>query len=683
MLRANRHVRHAGNVGKATAVVTVTNVHHASGAEVSKRRTTNQPKSSDPTPLVADGNDPAPNDPQPAQPVELPEDLGATTDDGGYQLGDEELAQLHEAAQAEFDGLYDEGTAPDTAGLTRANELVDIIENLRNEQGRRDEERQEAADEMAQLRQRVHGDGDGDGDGEPAGDGDAAANADGDGEPALAGEVVADGEPALVAGAQRRATVPVDRQRLDRGRASLNHRLRQLANSPGSVMRTGPSFDPSTPRRPTVDLATAQRFAPNARVPQGTPREEAVLVAASDIPNYQSGTPLGDYSRLADAMVQRAKSVTVGRSYGGAAMRHPVAYLEREHAYQLPDRYDPATFNDVLVAATNPEVLVAAGGWCAPPTTSYDFYNIVCEDGEVDLPTVGVPRGSMQWPVSPSFGDIMGLDDNPWTWTNQDDIEAAGTNGPEKPCQRIPCPDMDDAELTCDGICLTVGNLTDFAWPELVENHTRLLMAAQTHYMNMRKIQSLVQASVPVSPVSLGAGVAAPLLNSLALQAWDLREKYRMCNDAILELILPRWIIGLVQADMTLRQGLSLEEAFAVTMNFLADWLDVRNLRAQFVSDWQIGGPGQLGGATPATAWPTSVQALMYPPGTFILGQGLRLNLGVIRDSVLNRTNDHTAAWMEECYLIGKVGHESRLVDIEVCPNGMTNSGAELLCIGS
>ena len=75
-------------------------------------------------------------------------------------------------------------------------------------------------------------------------------------------------------------------------------------------------------------------------------------------------------------------------------------------------------------------------------------------------------------------------------------------------------------------------------------------------------------------------------------------------------------------------------------------------------------------GVTPLVVWPTTVQFLMFPAGTFVLGRGLQLNLGVVRDSILNATNDHTAEWMEECWLIAKIGHESRLGTIAICPDG-------------
>jgi len=67
-------------------------------------------------------------------------------------------------------------------------------------------------------------------------------------------------------------------------------------------------------------------------------------------------------------------------------------------------------------------------------------------------------------------------------------------------------------------------------------------------------------------------------------------------------------------------------------------------------------------------------------PGTAVLGQGLRLDLGIIRDSVLNATNDHTAEWMEECWLIFNPGHEIRRLTVNICPDGTTGAADLVAC---
>ena len=93
------------------------------------------------------------------------------------------------------------------------------------------------------------------------------------------------------------------------------------------------------------------------------------------------------------------------------------------------------------------------------------------------------------------------------------------------------------------------------------------------------------------------------------------------------------------------------------------------------MGDWQIRGASQLGNATAMTAWPTTVTAMLYAAGTFVKGNGLTLDLGVVRDSTLNAENDYTAAWSEECHLVARIGHESRQYTITFNVGG-ANVGA-------
>jgi hypothetical protein len=102
------------------------------------------------------------------------------------------------------------------------------------------------------------------------------------------------------------------------------------------------------------------------------------------------------------------------------------------------------------------------------------------------------------------------------------------------------------------------------------------------------------------------------------------------------------------------------------------NWFDVRKVRVQWVKDWQVRGTNQPGGATATTLYPATVQFMMYAAGTFIRGNGMTLDLGVVRDSVLNAENDHTAAWMEECHLVALVGNLSRLYTVNICAAGRT-----------
>jgi len=465
-----------------------------------------------------------------------------------------------------------------------------------------------------------------------------------------------------------------------KGKAALEEAAEEpedAAETPVEAAATPAKGGATTQPRPmgkfkNPSLADAQRNAP----PADAPRPESVLIASSDIPGFQSGTKLEGMDGLVAAMTARAKHLPI-TDKGDAAPRIPIASLMREHKYTLGLDSSLAEFNAVMTAAANPDILIAAGGWCSPSEISYDFFNIVCEDGALDLPTVGINRGGIRWPTSPSFADVV-LGGALWTWTETQDIAAVTGTGQSgtKTCGRVPCPGFNEARLHCDGICLTVGNLTEDAYPELIANHTRLVMASHFHKINRARINEVraLSASFTVTNGSAGAGAVAPVLGAMELQAIDYRDRYSMCQDAVLEVIAPRWLRGVLRSDLRKRMGAG-TDMLSASDAYLMSLFDAINVRIQWVNDYQVrtaGFPGVPG--TLPTAWPTTVEFMMFAPGTVVLGQGMRLDLGIIRDSVLNATNDYTAEWMEECWLIFNPGHEVRRLTVNICPDGTTGA---------
>jgi hypothetical protein len=547
----------------------------------------------------------------------LPEDLTA--------LSEEELATHEGNLVEQFDTLFADENLDD-AGLATLTKLGQQINALRTETSDRVVRAEQRANSMAELQALVHGDSV-----------DETAEITDEVEAEVQDEQSTQ-EPALVAGG-----------------ATTTPRI------------TGRKLNPT--------LAEIRQHAPKV-APPARAANNAVLVASADIPGFTHASKLPDMASLVAAMQARAKTLTDGR---GAHNYVPVAQMQRKYRHVLGPDAMPDDIDRVLQEVTDVNALVAAGGWCAPSEISYDFYNIVCEDGMLDLPTVGINRGGIRWPVSPSFGDLVG-NEALWSWTETQDIAAAtGTaQSGTKTCGRVPCPTFDEERLQCDGLCLTVGNLMDDAYPELIANHTRLLFAAHAHKMNGLWIQRLVSLSGSDTTVgSAGSGVVAPLIGAISLAAIDYREKYAMCEDAVLEVILPRWIRAMMRSDLRKRTGVDLLD---VNDSRLMAMFDAENVRVQWVNDWQVRGVGFPGAGTPITAWPTQVEFLIYAPGTFVKGNGLTLDLGVIRDSTLNETNDFTAEWMEECWLIFQPGHESRRYSVNICADGTTGANDLTAC---
>lgn len=440
-------------------------------------------------------------------------------------------------------------------------------------------------------------------------------------------------------------------------------------------------------RRATASLAETSQHTPDSRVPE----KRLAVTASVDIPGVAHGDGITSLRSLTDVVQRKAKSMPVTND--GTGNHQLVATIRNEFDHTIDKRTSLSEVGELLRHMTSPDKqqsLVAGGGWCAPSEIRYDFFDISCADGMIDLPTVGITRGGIQFPVSPTLADttISGAfggfavtfdeTSNPWLWTEASDI-AAATGSPTKPCVRVPCPTFDEERLECYGICLTAGNLTDDAYPEATQHMIQLLMNAHAHAMNARLIALMVaRSNVAVSTGEFAGGgtpaTAKPayqqFLSGVDLGATDYRARYGMCIDDVLEVVAPYWVRNAIRADLAWRTGVDL---LSVPDSMINQFFVDRNLRVQWVNDWQVRGASQFGNAsTPMTAWPTSAQVMIYAAGTFVHGQGLSLDLGVVRDSVLNSTNDFTAAWSEECHLIARVGPESRLYTITFSVMGAT-----------
>lgn len=579
---------------------------------------------------------------KPEELVNVPQDLSL--------VNDPELATLETQAVAEFtrvDELDDVTPESVQYGVRLADDIDRIRAELRTRAVRAEQmaatEQAKLIEQRATLQQRVHG--------KPAENAAVVASA--------SGHVDVD---AIVTAATRGAT------------AAMMNILGDRAAGRGLTQVT---------QRASASLADASRYAPPSG---GAPKGRLAVTASVDIPGVDRSKGVNGMDDLADIFTRKARSMPVT---SGNPNQQLVATIRNEYEHTLDDRTNLGQVAELfkhLTSDDKKQALVAAGGWCAPSEIRYDFFNIACEDGLIDLPTFGVSRGGIRFPTSPSLADVFSsvtfggfstnfsVTSNPWLWTEASDI-AAVTGSPTKPCVRIPCASFNEERLECYGVCLTAGNLTDDAYPENTANFLRLLMSAHAHAMNGRFIQQMVaRSSAAITTGSFavtGQPVYQQVYGGISLAATDYRARYGMCRDDILEVVIPYWVEAEIRADLAWRTGI---EANQVSLSELMGDFAAIGVRVQFVNDWQVRGTGQFGNATAMTAWPTSVTIMMYAAGTFILGNGLSLDLGVVRDSVLNATNDHTAAWSEECHLIARVGHESRQYTINFMVNGRTGS---------
>jgi hypothetical protein len=515
----------------------------------------------------------------------------------------EELSNIEAALVAEFDALHDAGTN-DVATMT---EIAEAIESVRVEIGARIEKAAADAEAIAALADKVR----------PAVEEPVAEEI---AEEAPIAEEISETEETITPEVAETEEIVEERE---------------LVTASAEVTRKAPSAK-------AVSARTPQPEAP-------APSPEVVITAAADIPGYSSG---GTLDTLALAKAMHAKARTLSNHSGNI----PVASINLPIEHKLGA--DAAYNMDVIKAATAPSALTAAG-WCAPSNNLYTLFGVDAGDGLIDLPTVQVTRGGLN---VPSFIGLGEADDALWTWDEDDQDDADGGGEATKPCLKIPCPEFTDYRLVAEGLCITAGNLTDRAFPELTQRFVSLAVNAHLHRLSAAIINEITNTAVGVTMGGINATAAGSVLNAIDLQVADYRSQHRMSVNAVLETIFPLWAKALVRADLALRHGAELTN---VTDAVVDAHFATRGVRAQFVHDYQ-----PLFGGAAATAWPATLDFLIYPAGGYVRGDGGVIDLGVVRDSVLNATNDYTAAWTEQLYLVAQLGPDAREVEVALDVTG-------------
>lgn len=378
--------------------------------------------------------------------------------------------------------------------------------------------------------------------------------------------------------------------------------------------------------------------------------------------NYRPGGV--DVMALAEAFEDVSSGRAVRATGNGVTTTAKFAYLDRTVDPQLV-----ATDEQSLVAAIANAVdetrleggsLVAAGGWCAPSETTYEFLPTLQPDNLLSLPEVAISRGGLRYPVEPDFSALYEAGRYQMT-------EAEAISGKTKECVEIPCPDMEELRLDVMWTCVTGSLLQNKGWPELTSKFIAEAMKAHAHRLSAARLAAVLDASDQAAVGVPEIGAVGTILNAIELHAEDLRIKYRLGRQTV-EGIAPVWLRTVLRADLAYRDEVLPQQ---VTDAMLDEHLATRGVRLQFVTDYQtdvIGaGPGSL-------AYPDNVKVVLYPAGTFISSVQQVANLGAIYDSTGLSKNQRTELFIEDGFGVGKRGYESREITIPLDVNGVVGA---------
>lgn len=398
------------------------------------------------------------------------------------------------------------------------------------------------------------------------------------------------------------------------------------------------------------------------------------ITAGSDLKGITAGAEFSSMSEVAQALLTRKHGM--GRTTGGDGEQALVASIQTS----FPDSRQ-LNSNDVegnrakINAVTSPEAIVAAGGLTAPVETSWDIFEL----GETSVRPVrdalavfGADRGGLRFLTPPVLSDLEGAVS---LWTMQDDIDAASPEGPNpvKPCIRVAAGQEVTVYTDAIPLCLTFGNLGARAYPELVQRHTELGMIQHARYSEIRLLTRIGALSTPVTAAA-ELGAARDIFVQLEQAASAYRSRYRLDPKAPLRVLFPEWFKNALRADLTKQlPGDGRDGTFNLAEAEINRWFSTRNINVSWFLD---GETGQVFGEQTAGAllkFPSTVIWYLFSEGTFVFLDGGTLDLGLVRDSTLNGTNDYKI-FLETFEGVAKVGVESLRVTSNLAIKGSSSA---------
>lgn len=596
-------------------------------------------------------------------------------------LSEDELSNLEDSIIRAFESIEGQEISRDT--VAEMTFLADSVESVRAEMARREEEKAELANEAAEAATRISAEAapatqvEETASTEPpatfATEGATLAAAEEDEE---AGELpaentpeeeVAEGEAPAVEAPVEEAPVeeipaeeipaaeapteeaPAEGEVPEEGAPEEEEKEPVFATSEGTTTQSTEAHMGTSKSEPTFS-APADRLPTQARVP-ATPMS---LVAGGDIPGVTAGSALNGRMGLAEAFSQRLHSLR--RASGGNGEQVVVASMLAKFPEERTLRTNEMDTNSAKIKSiTDPQIIVASGGWCAPLPVNYDMFDIggsTATPLRDSLPTFNADRGGVRYITPPVFTDYSGAFT---TWTNTDDVEVGEdpvTNTQRKASLTVQCVSETSVYLDAVTMSMCFGNLQTRAFPELIARHNDLALIYAARYAESYVATKIKALSTALTLNSAVLGTARDILIAVERASVAYRYKYRLDPALPLRFVAPQWLHAMIRSDLTAQlPGDGVDTTFSLADASIDRFFTNRNIRPV----WTLEGPGT---APTSSDYPDTVEWGLFAEGTFTLLDGGTLDIGIVRDMDLVKTNDY-CTFTEQFLAVAKTGLES------------------------
>jgi hypothetical protein len=366
----------------------------------------------------------------------------------------------------------------------------------------------------------------------------------------------------------------------------------------------------------------------------------AELVAARSWRGVKVGETINDRYSLANGITDLLET-------SGPIGRTLVASARWEYPEERRLTEDQAANARKLDAVTHPTALVASGGICSPVDVDHSVPTWSAADRPVrdGLPAFQANRGGLVYVASPTMASLSGATE---VWTEATDANPGSAT---KPVLQIACASPTTVYVDAVPTRLGFGNMQARFAPEYMAANVDLAAAAAARIAENNLLTHIAAACTADVTTAILLGATRDCLTAVGQAVAGLRSVNRISSTLMLTAIFPAWVKELLRVDLAREIGHAQNDdwnSFALQDEQIDDLLKARGVNPIWHVDGQsssvAGGVAQLFTAQSASGaietFPTKMVWYLFPEGSIQFLDGGRLDLGIVRDSVLDSTND-------------------------------------------
>lgn len=425
----------------------------------------------------------------------------------------------------------------------------------------------------------------------------------------------------------------------EEGADEIEATLEPIAASAKKALRSSPSKMKrgGTTRSPELS---------NADTPRPT------LVAAGQLVEHTFGDEFEDKFSLASEMCH----VLDGLDPRGRNGRVLIARAKWGDLYpeerRLSGESTMADFRkiDAVCGLTNKrKSMTASGGVPLPTNVDYSMDVWATADRPVrdGLAAFHVDRGGLVYRQPPTLADLNGATA---VWTNANDIDP--TDPTTKPVLTVTALDTTQVYISAIPTRLQFGNLMGQFDPETIAAYTDLAIANAARVAELNLLTNIQEFATVTVTSAEALGASRDLFTTITQTAAAYRHTNRLNRDQNLTAIFPSWGLDLIKQDrvMEIAHDDSGTNVFAISDEEVESWFKAQNINVIWSLDGLAADAGfgtyanqYFAAFTSAVvpAYPVNVLWNLFIEGSIQFLDGGRLDLGVVRDSTLDATNDY------------------------------------------